>query len=154
MNADLHISDVSSSSFDENPDNPEVSQPSRPIVVDPESILAELAASESDQHRLLDSQELIELSVSENSSACSSDPGAESTPTAPLVSENSSVSIMFPRIHLFLKPLLLLHLWHTYTPPPPPPPPPPLHGLRFVINIQQYVSSFNLLIRGPLKPLV
>ena len=126
MNADLHMSDVSSSSSDENPENPEVLQPSRPIVVDPESILAELAASESDQHGLLDSQGLIvdnpsppdpsttheepevkdqptaesstsnlsvpDLSISENSSACSSDPGAEGIPPSPLVSENSSVS--------------------------------------------------------------
>lgn len=51
VNADLHMSDVSSSSADENPENPEVSQPSR-LIVDPGSILAELAASESDQHRL------------------------------------------------------------------------------------------------------
>ena len=61
MNADLHISDVSSSSDDdpeENPENP-VLQPFRPIVVDPESVLADLAASESDQDRVLDSEGLI-----------------------------------------------------------------------------------------------
>lgn len=62
MNADLHMSDVSSSSSDddreENPENP-VLQPFRPIVVDPESVLADLAASESDQDRVLDSQGLI-----------------------------------------------------------------------------------------------
>lgn len=44
MNADLHMSDVSSSSSDddpeENPENP-VLQPFRPIVVDPESVLAD-----------------------------------------------------------------------------------------------------------------
>lgn len=48
VNADLHMSDVSSSSSDENPENPDVSQTSRPTVVDLESILAKLAASESD----------------------------------------------------------------------------------------------------------
>ena len=62
MNADLHMSDVSSSSSDddpeENPENP-VFQPFRPIVVDPESVLADLAASESDQDHVLDSQGLI-----------------------------------------------------------------------------------------------
>ena len=62
MNADLHMSDVSSSSSDddpeENPENP-VLQPFRPLVVDPESVLADLAASESDQDRVLDSQGLI-----------------------------------------------------------------------------------------------
>ena len=62
VNADLHMSDVSSSSSDddpeENPENP-VLQPFRPLVVDPESVLADLAASESDQDRVLDSQGLI-----------------------------------------------------------------------------------------------
>ena len=60
------MSDVSSSSSDDDPDddpeeNPEnpVLQPFRPIVVDPESVLADLAASESDQDRVLDSQGLI-----------------------------------------------------------------------------------------------
>ena len=50
VNADLHMSDVSSSSSDDDPEeNPE----------DPESVLADLAASESDQDHVLDSQGII-----------------------------------------------------------------------------------------------
>ena len=89
-----------------------------------------------------------ELSVSENSSACSSDPGAEGTPTAPLVSENSSVSdnvsenSSVPEASSAATSVAHIH------------PHPPLHGLKFVINLQQYISSLNLLIRGPLEPLL
>ena len=65
-----------------------------------------------------------ELSVSENSSACSSDPGAEGTPLPSCFLRIHLSPIMFPRIHLFLMPLLLPHLWRVSTPSW-------LHGLRF-----------------------
>ena len=39
------------------------------------------------------------------------DPGAEGTPLPPWFLRIHPTPIMFPRIHLFLMPLLLLHLW-------------------------------------------
>lgn len=69
-----------------------------------------------------------ELSVSENSS----------TPPPWFLRIHPS-PIMFPRIHLFLMPLLLLHPWGASTPSR-------LHVLRFVITLRQYISSLSLLI--------
>lgn len=91
MNADLHMSDVSSSSADENPENPEVSQPSR-LIVDPGSFLAELAASESDQHRLYDSQGLIVDNPSPpDPSTTPEEPEVKDQPTAESSTSNLSV---------------------------------------------------------------
>ena len=91
VNADLHMSDVSSSSSDENPENPEVSQPFR-LIVDPESILAELAASESDQHRLLDYQGLIVENPSPpDPSTTPEEPEVKDQPTAESSTSNLSV---------------------------------------------------------------
>lgn len=92
VNADLHTSDVSSSSSDENPENPDVSQPSRPIVVDLESNLAELAVSESDHDRLLDSQGLIVDSPSPlDHSMTRDEPEVQDQPTAESSTSNLSV---------------------------------------------------------------
>ena len=94
VNADLHTSGVSSSSSDENPENPDVLQPSRPIVVDLESISAELAASESYQDRLLDSQGLIVDSPSplDRSTTCE-EPEVKDQPTAESSTSNLSGNI-------------------------------------------------------------
>ena len=79
------------------------------------------------------------------------DPGAEGTPPAPLVSENSSVSdnvsenSSAPDASSAATSVANVQ---------PPPPPPLLHWLSFVINLPQYISSLSLLIRGPFEPLV
>lgn len=78
------------------------------------------------------------------------DPGAEGTPPAPLVSENSSVSdnvsenSSVPDASSAATSVANVQ----------PPPPPLLHSLSFVINLPQYISSLSLLIRGPFEPLV
>lgn len=79
------------------------------------------------------------------------DPGAEGTPPAPLVSENSSVSdnvsenSSVPDASSAATSVANVQ---------PPPPAPLLHSLSFVINLPQYISSLSLLIRGPFEPLV
>lgn len=77
------------------------------------------------------------------------DPGAEGTPPAPLVSENSSVSdnvsenSSVPDASSAATSVANVQ-----------PPAPLLHWLSFVTNLPQYISSLSLLIRGPFEPLV
>lgn len=80
------------------------------------------------------------------------DPGAEGTPPAPLVSENPSVSDNVSENSSV--PDASSAATSVANVRPPPPPAPLLHSLSFVINLPQYISSLSLLIRGPFEPLV